>query len=313
MPTFTPKPLRFSAQITGPAPGKTWADTVRFFEDHGFSSISVPDHLSAMLPQWSPFVALGAAAMVTSTLRLAITVIDTDFHHPAILAKEVATLDQVSGGRLDLGLGAGWLERDYVETGIAWERPGRRIARLAETIEVLKPLLRGDPLTHSGTYFTIDGFQATPSPIQQPVPILIGGGGQRMLTLAARHADIISVITNLRTGARHAHNTRREAFEEQLGWIEAAIGERAAHVTLGIRVLIGEVSDDRQSAAARIGEPRGMSAAEVIDSPFAFVGSLGEIEDAVHAARDRYGISYFTLHADMAEAVAPLVAKLSTT
>lgn len=306
--------LRFSVQIPQARDLDDWVATLRFYEDHGFSSVSVPDHLSAFLPQWSPLVALGAAAAVTTRLRLAITVIDTDFHHPAILAKEVATLDFISKGRVDLGLGAGWLEADYVQTGIPWERPGVRIARLSESIDVLRPLLRGETVAHKGRFFTIDGFQATPTAVQQPVPILIGGGGRKVLTLAAQKADIVSIITNL--GGPNAHrsgDTRRDAFEEQLGWIEEGIAAsgRLQRPVLGARVLFGAVGDDHRALAQEIGAARGLTEDEVLTSPFMFIGSFARIEDHVHRLREQYGVSYFTLHQDMARSVAPLVAKLS--
>ena len=169
--------LRFSVQIPNTADGKAWLDKVKRAEAIGCYSVSVPDHLGSSLPQLAPFVALGAAAAATTRIRLATTVIDNDFRHPVMLAKEVATLDVLSDGRVDLGIGAGWVEEDYTRTGIGtFDSPRRRVDRLIESLDVVGRLLAGEEVTHRGTNYQLDRFRANPDPVQQPVPVMIGAG-----------------------------------------------------------------------------------------------------------------------------------------
>jgi probable F420-dependent oxidoreductase len=193
-----PGRIRFSIQIPGAENLASWTDKVRRAEDSGFYSVSVPDHLGPSMPQLAPMVALGAAAAVTSRLRLAITVLDNDFRHPVMVAKEIATLDLLSGGRVDMGMGAGWLEEDYAKTGVArWDPPGTRVGRLIESVALVKQLLGGEPVTFEGEHYHVEDFQSFPRPVQSPVPLLIGGGGRRILSMAAREANIISVLVML--------------------------------------------------------------------------------------------------------------------
>jgi len=304
-------PIRFSIQIPSALDGASWVDKVRRAEDCGFYSVSVPDHLGPSLPQLAPLVALGAAATATSQLRLAVTVLDNDFRHPVMLAKEIATLDVVSNGRVDLGMGAGWLEEDYTKTGVAtWDPPGRRVGRLIESIALVKELLGGESVTFTGEHYQVHDFRLSPPSVQSPIPLMIGGGGKRMLTMAAREADIISVLVKM--GGRS--DARRAAFEQQLGWIMAAGGAGRDDLTVGIRVLFGEVAsagEQRQSVAARIEGRSGMSAQELLESPFGLVGDLQSVKDHVLEVNERYGISYFTVSEDLAWQVAPAVGELS--
>jgi probable F420-dependent oxidoreductase len=304
------QPIRFSIQMPDATDVAAWTQKVRRAEDNGFYSVSVPDHLSPNLPQLAPLVALAAAAMVTSRVRLAITVIDNDFRHPVMLAKEVATLDLLSRGRIDLGMGAGWLPEDYTATGVAtWDPPGQRVGRLIEAMALVRELFRGEPVTFHGEHYQVDGFRLYPRPVQAPIPLMVGGAGKRMLTMAARGADIISLIVPLDGSA----DTRRAAFEQQLGWIGAAAGDRG-DLTVGLRILFGEVVEpgqSRRAAAERVGAGRGMSAAEALESPFGLVGDLAAIRDHVLQIRERYGISYFTVSEDLAWQVAPIVGELS--
>ena len=247
----TPR-LRFSIQMPMAPDHKAWTDKVRRAEDEGFYSVSVPDHLGRSLPQLAPMVALGHAAAVTSTVRLAITVLDNDFRHPVMLAKEAATLDLLSSGRLDLGLGAGWLVEDYTSTGIAtWDPPGVRVDRLFESIELLRRLFAGGEVSFEGRFYKVDGFESYPLPVQQPIPLMLGGGGKRMLTKAAREAQIVSILTRHHGDA----DARRSAFEEQLGWIEEAGGRARDDLFVGVRVLFGDVGDPGESRLDVAEEP----------------------------------------------------------
>jgi probable F420-dependent oxidoreductase len=288
-----------------------WADKVRRAEAAGFYSVSVPDHLGRNLPQLAPLVALASAAAVTSEVRLAITVLDNDFRHPVMLAKEIATLDVLSDGRVDLGMGAGWMPDDYQRTGVAtWDPPGVRVSRLVESVGVVRRLLAGETVTHHGEHYDLDGFESFPLPVQARVPLLVGAAGKRLLSFAAREADIVSTIVGLGPGVQA--DRRLESFREQLAWIEAARGER--DLTVGIRVLFGEVtaggSAARQEAAGRIAAAGGMSVDEALASPFGLLGDIGAVEEHVLMVRERYGVSYFTVSEDLAWAIAPVVARL---
>jgi probable F420-dependent oxidoreductase len=303
-------PLHFSIQIPSAPDLASWTAMVQRAEGHGFWSVSVPDHLGPSLPQFAPLVALGAAAAVTTRLRLAITVLDNDFRHPVMLAKEVATLDRLSGGRVDMGLGAGWLEEDYTKTGITtWDAPGVRVDRLVESIALLRALFSGESVTFAGTHYDVRDFVSFPTPVQSPVPLMIGGGGKRMLQMAAREANIISILVKIGDTA----DRRRAAFEEQLQWIADAGGRDRADLEVGIRVLFGDVAasgESRRDVAERVAG-FGMTPDDVLESPFALVGDHAAIRDHMLEVHERYGISYFTVSEDLAWKVAPVVEELS--
>jgi probable F420-dependent oxidoreductase len=302
--------IRFSIQIPGAADAEAWTEKLRRAEDLGFYSVSVPDHLSPELPQLAPFAALAAASMVTSRVRLAITVLNNDFRHPVVVAKEVATLDVLSGGRVDLGLGAGWLPADYIASGIrSWDPAGERVSRLEEAIALLRQLLSGEQVTFKGDHYQVTEFVSHPRPVQGSVPLMIGGSGRRMLTLAARQADIISIIVNNPNA-----DSSLTAFGERVAWITDASDGRP-DLTLGLRVVMGAVSDSastREEAAARIASARGVPVSEVLDSPFVLVGDRSAIRDRVAELHERFGISYFTLSEDFAWQVSDLVGEMGS-
>jgi probable F420-dependent oxidoreductase len=303
--------IRFSIQIPKAADIRAWKEKVRRAEDLGFYSLSVPDHLSPELPQLAPFVALAAAAMITSRLRLAITVLNNDFRHPVIVAKEVGTLDLLSEGRVDVGLGAGWLPTDYTSSGVrSWDPAGERVSRLEEAIPLLRQLLSGDEVTFKGEYYQVTEFVSHPRPVQDSVPVMIGGSGRRMLTLAARHADIVSIIVNSANS-----DSSPTGFAERLAWIAEAGGRQRQDLTLGLRVVMGNVAlagQSPQDAAAGVASMRGVPVSEVLDSPFVLVGDLPAIRDRILELHERFGISYFTLSEDFAWQMGALVGELGS-
>jgi probable F420-dependent oxidoreductase len=303
------RPLRLSIQIPGAPDLKSWTEKVRRADDMGFYSISVPDHLGPSLPQLAPLVALASAAAVSSRLRLAITVLDNDFRHPVMVAKEVATLDRLSDGRVDLGLGAGWLEEDYTKTGVAtWDPPSVRVGRLFESIALLRQLFSGKRVTFSGDHYRVTDFESYPLPVQDPIPLMIGGRGRRMLTYAAQEAQIVSILPVASEGG-----SRLTGFEQQLSWIAEAGGTKRDNLSLGIRVPFGALTrpgESAEAAAERIGTGMGMTADEVLESPFALVGDLARMTDHLAGLQERYGVSYITLSEGLAWEVAPIVANL---
>ena len=190
-------PFRFGVELKGPVPGLTWPQTAKRVEELGFSNLVMPDHFDEQLAVGP---GLAAAAAATTTLRFSAFVYGNDYRHPVMVAKEVATLDVLSGGRMDLGLGAGWKRVDYDEAGMDYDPPGVRIERMVESLQIIRGLFEDGPFTFEGEHYTIRDLEGLPKPVQSPVPVAIGGGGRRILTLAGRHADIVGVNANLRSG-----------------------------------------------------------------------------------------------------------------
>ena len=183
------RPFRFGVNMRTVASAAGWADRARTLEALGYSTLCLPDHLAPML---SPLPALAVAAAATRRLRVGTMVLNNDFRHPTVLAREAATLDLLSDGRLELGIGAGHMKSEYDEAGLSFDRGGVRVARLSEAVLVLKRLFDGEPVTFDGRHYRVTGHTIHPRPVQRPrPPIFIGGNGPRLLTLAAAEADIV--------------------------------------------------------------------------------------------------------------------------
>ena len=221
-----PHKFRFGVQTSRSASREEWVAKARKIEDLGFSTLLMPDHFE---DQYAPVPALMAAADATTTLRIGTLVFDNDYKHPVVLAKETATLDVLSGGRLELGIGAGWMSSDYDQAGMAYDAPGERIARLKEGLAVIKGLFADEPVAFDGKHYRVH-MNGLPKPIQRPhPPILIGGGGKRVLSYAAREADIVGVNFTLTEGVvnRAVMTTgSAAATAEKMAWIREAAGPR---------------------------------------------------------------------------------------
>lgn len=285
----------------------------------GYSTLLIRDHLAPDFfgPQLAPMIALMAAADATSTLRLGTLVLDNDFRHPAILAKETATLDLLSGGRFELGLGAGWLATEYAQSGIPYDPPGTRIGRLIESVEIIRGLLAGEALNFAGVHYRIDGLVNQPRPAQRPAPpILIGGGSKRILTFAGQHADIVGVLTtSVGSGVVVDDPLARTSAKvaDKIEWIRAGAGDRFDRIELSFVPSI-TITDDRRAAAERLIATRnwlGVTVDDVWDMPSTLIGSPGEIVDQLTHWRDRLGFSYIVVDSDTMDAMAPVVATLS--
>jgi probable F420-dependent oxidoreductase len=291
-----------------------WTETARKAEDLGYSTLVMPDHLGNQL---SPTPALAAAAAVTSTLRLGTLVYANDFRHPAMLAKETATLDLLSDGRLEVGLGAGWMNEDYAWTGIPHDRPGVRIDRMIEGIAVLRGLWGDGAFNFAGEHYTITEMNGLPKPVQAGgPPLVVGGGAKRVLSTAARLADIVGVNPNVGAGSfgpEAAASMSADATDEKLGWIRAAAGERFADIEISILKFVTIVTDDRDDMAAKVGGAMGMDAATVLGSPHHIIGSASQIVDELVEQRERWQGSYVTVQADAIETFAPVIAALAGT
>ena len=291
-----------------------WAETARKAESLGYSALLMPDHFGDQL---SPVPALATAATVTASLRIGTLVFANDFRHPAVLAKETATLDLLSDGRLEVGVGAGWMTEDYTWTGIANDRAGLRIDRMIESIAVLRGLWGDDAFSIEGEHYTITGMNGLPKPAQAGgPPIIVGGGAKRVLSTAARLADIVGVNPNVgegKVGPEAIASMSADATDEKLGWVRDAAGDRFDDIEISILKFVTIVTDDRDVVAVKVGGVMGMDAGTLLASPHTMVGSAEQIADELVEQRERWQGSYVTVQSDALEAFAPVVAVLAGT
>jgi probable F420-dependent oxidoreductase len=267
-----------------------------------------------------PTAAMAAALETTERLRVLSLVLANDFRHPVVLHKTVATLDVLSGGRVELGLGTGWLRGDYDAAGIPYDAPLVRLERLGEAVRVIKGLFGAAPVSFEGEHYTVSELDGLPKPVQEPrPPILVGGGGKRILALAAREADIVSVHCNLRRGAlddEAARDLGSERVAEKVGWVQSAVedaGRTTDELELQFNTYLCQVTDAPRSANASISTfAKHLSAdpALVERSPAVLVGSVDDCVEKLEERREQYGFSYFNLGGDV-DNVAPIVARLA--
>ena len=296
------EPLRSAAQ---------WRDRVRRVEDSGATTLQVSDHFDRS--PVSPLLALAAAAQHSTRLRLGTLVLNNDFRHPAVLAKEIASLQTLCSGRLEVGIGAGWMDADYSVSGIVREPAGRRIERLGETVRLLSAVLGAgaDPVDVAEGAHRLASYRNVP-PVDRAPPLLVGGGGRRVLTLAGRHADIVGVNFDVREGRVGAHATRsasRAATEEKIGWVRAAAGDRRP--VLHLMVYWAEVTERPEDAARRRIAAGGldMHPEELLASPHCLIGPAGAVAERVAELRERLGIGYLSVYeADLASMAPVLLA-----
>ena len=298
------RPFRFSAVLRMAADGREWADKARRLEDTGFDTLLVPDHLTG--PRFAPIAAITAAACATTRLNVGTLVFANDFRHPAVLAKEAATVDILSGGRLEFGIGTGWMAHDYRQAGLVLDPPGIRVARLAEAIDVLKGLWGDGPFSYKGEHYTIDALDQTPKPTRRP-RLMLGGGGPKMLALAAREADVINLTMRVKADGSgpDTSDSGPEAFRRKIDLLRAAAGDRFGDLELGTSIL--QMGLDRDVAEWSAANPGAQA-----DTPQVLVGSAAEIRDRLRHWRDELGITNYVLHHehDLA-AFSPIVAALA--
>jgi probable F420-dependent oxidoreductase len=278
----------------------------------------MPDHLSPQLAVWPT---LAAVAQVVADVRLGTNMIAADLRHPVVLAKDVATVDVLSDGRVELGIGAGWARDEFDSAGIPWASAGERIDRLAEAVTVIKALWGSEPVTFHGEHFTLTDCDGQPKPVQQPrPPIAIGGGGRRILALAAREADIVGVSVSMASGsiADSGPSALEGEMDRKVAWVrEVAGAERFAQLELTVRVTaVGVLPDgvsaaDRLARAAELGRPTGLSGEQALTSPTVLVGTVDQICADLLARRDRFGFSYVVVSQGAMEDMAPVVQRLT--
>ena len=304
--------FRFGITASRAASRQEWVEKVRRIEALGYSTLTVSDHFPDRL---AVVPALMSAADVTETLRVASWVFCNDFRHPALLYKEAATIDLLSDGRFELGIGAGWLKSEYAMTGIPFDPPRVRVARMEEAVRVIKGLAADGPFEFEGEHYRISGLEGAPRPAQRPLPPLyIGGGGKRLLSFAAREANIVGICAKARPeGGLDGSDITSEATRRKLGWVREAAGTRTPE--LNILVYIFEVTDDRVGTAQRYAdELPGLSAEDVLESPHVLIGTPDQMAEDLRRRREVFGISYFVINtgdAEHMEQFAPVVSMLA--
>jgi probable F420-dependent oxidoreductase len=307
--------LRFGLQVLAPSGHDNWVTVARQAEDLGFSVLTVPDHLVDGCI--SPFAALGVAAEATSRLRVGTLVLNNDLRHPALVAREVLALDRLSGGRVELGLGAGHGFPEYESAGLRFDDATTRVARLAEAVEVLDGLLGGHDVTFTGDHYQLKAHRAWPPPTQQPrPPILVGGNGHRLLRMAALRADTVGLSGTGRTksdGLTHeATGFAPHAVDERIALVRAAAPGRDIELQGLVQRVI--VTDEPRRAAERAREalPE-LSVENILDTPYLWIGTVESICEQILAARERWGFSYFTVFHHSLQAATPIITRLAGT
>ncbi|MHB8647734.1 MAG: TIGR03621 family F420-dependent LLM class oxidoreductase [Thermomicrobiales bacterium] len=315
------RPFRFVTGAPVTASVAEYTESARRVEALGYSTFTTGDHF---VSGFEAGPAMTAAALATSTLHVTCTVFDNDFRHPALLAKVAATVDVLSGGRLELGIGAGWRKSEYDQVGIPFDPPGVRVSRMEEAVHIIKGLWSDGPFTFSGRHYTISELDGVPKPVQRPhPPIFIGGGGKRLLSFAAREADIVGLLGQALPGGGLDMIVSEAALAEKVGWVRAAAGERFDQLELSMLMWSVVVTDNRHSAAerladsgagglaARLAGTRGVTAEQVLACPYFLIGSIEQIVEQLLALRARHGISYIEVFSHDMEAFAPVVARLA--
>lgn len=305
-------PFRFGVQASKTNTRDLWVDLAHRCEDKGYSCLTMPDHFDDQL---APVPALMTAANVTTTLRIGALVWDNDYKHPAVLAKELATMDVLSYGRLELGIGAGWMISDYEQMGIPYDAAKVRIDRFVEGLKVIKGAMAEGPFSFSGDHYTITDYNGTPKPVQAPCPpILIGGGGKRVLSIAAREADIVGINATMSAGVVGLHTfstMTAEVVDEKVAIVREAAGARFNDIELNVRAFLVNITDDAKQAASGIASMLGVEQQMVEESPFALVGPTSKLIEDLLERRERWGFSYVIVGADDVDSFAPVVAALN--
>ncbi|MCG8591310.1 MAG: TIGR03621 family F420-dependent LLM class oxidoreductase [Proteobacteria bacterium] len=319
------RPFRFGLQTFSADSAAEWRDRARRAEDLGYSALHLADHVlgpgPALAATAHPLQTLAAvpamavAAEATSTLKIGCRVFCIDYRPAAVLAKEAATLDLFSEGRLELGLGAGWLKGEYEALGLRFDAAPVRIRRLAEVVSLVKAHFSGEPIDVRGEHVQVSGFTGAPQPVSRPrPPLLIGGGGKRVLSLAAREADIVSLNFNNRSGVIGVDGVTSgtaEETERKIAWIREAAGERFDALELEIGAYFTFVGENTAAIAEGMAASFGLSPEAMRAHPHALFGSVSEVVDELVRRREEYGIHYVTVGDSVLDAFAPVVAQLA--
>lgn len=314
--TATARRVRFG-MVNEVIPGRDgWLDHVRRAEDSGVDTLLIRDHISPgpFGPQLAPLATASAVAAHSTRLRVGTMVLSNDYRHPVLLAHEAATIDWLSGGRLELGLGAGWLRGEYHQMGMAFDPAGTRIARLEEAVGVITGLLAGQTVTFHGTHYAIDSLTLPVAAAQRPrPPLMIGGGGPKMLALAGRHADIAGILPAPIRGDEDSDDPADRtpaALEAKLAVLREAAGERFTQLEISTFATFRVTSQRRRDTEDLIRQRgwQGTGCEQVWAMPTVFIGSAEQIWQDLHDRRQRYGLSYFVTSDRNLEQLAQVIA-----
>ena len=305
------RPFRFGTVTTGGTDfsRRHWAEHVRRVEDLGFSTLVVADHFgntTVCTPR------LAAAAMVSTYLRLSSYVYDNDFRHPVLLAREAAEIDLLSGGRMELGIGAGWAKDEYDMVGIPFDNGPTRASRFEEAVGIIRRLHNGDQVTHRGTFYQLDDCELSVEPVQEPIPMLLGGGGPRMTRFAAEHADIVGFVPrSLPAGGLDPVEFSEAAFASKIELLDEPLQTpRKDPPERGLLLFYARTNTDSISADP---DAAWTSPEILIHSPYALVGDTDRMVETLVERRERWGLTYFTCWEEDVDVLAPVVARLAGT
>ncbi|GAC1695422.1 MAG: TIGR03621 family F420-dependent LLM class oxidoreductase [Candidatus Limnocylindrales bacterium] len=302
--------FRFSVMVSNATSAEAWRAKARRVEELGYSALLVVDHLGDQL---APVPALMAAFDATTRLRAGSFVFSNDYRNPVMLAKEIATLDHLSGGRVELGIGAGWLTRDYEILGIPYDPPAKRVDRLIEAVGLIDRLFTEPSVDAAGTHYPVRGATLFPKPLQRPrPPLMIGGGGPRMLRFAARHADIVALAPQVNAdGQPHLAHLTTAATADKIRFVRAAAGTRFDDLELNVIVFDAAIDGEARSLLDGIAGRLKASAATLVDSPYFLYGSLDKVRRNLLERRERLGVSYYAIPEKVMEPFAPLARELA--
>ncbi len=306
------RPFRFGIQLSRAATPADWRDRARKLEDLGYSTLFMPDHFE---DQFGPLVALTVAAEATTTLKVGSLVLDNDYRHPLVLAKEAATLDLASEGRFEAGIGAGWMRTDYDQSGISYDDPSVRVSRLEEAIKVMKALWADERVDFEGEHYRITGAHGLPRPhTPGGPPLLIGGGSRRVLRIAVEHARIIGINPSLRAGfvgPETIATASSRHYAERVDWVRQLAGDRFGELELQSLVFVAEIGRPQKAVAEEMSALVGFPPEEIAASPIGLFGTEDEIVETLLRRRDESGFSYWVLHENEIDGFAPVVARLA--
>jgi len=311
-----PRRFRFGAELSGPLAGMSWAETVRRVADLGYSTVFLPDHFQ---DQYGPIAAMASAAAYDDRVNVGSLVFDNDYRHPVTLAMEMATIDQISGGRLELGVGAGWKRLDYDQAGIEMGTPKVRVERMMESVLILKSLFAGGAVDFEGEHYRLSGVVGTPPHTPGGPPLLIAGGSKRMLRFAGQHAAIVGVNPSIHSGtidAESAQDALADRMDQKVEWVKEGAGDRFADLEINAWTAVAAITDDALGFAEIIAPGFGMSpedAHQALESPQVLVGSVEELTERLHHRRERWGFSYHVVANDAVLEMAPLVEAVTGT
>jgi probable F420-dependent oxidoreductase len=307
------KPFRFGVNVRDAASRAEWVAKARKVEDLGYSSLTLPDHLADML---APIPAVVSAADATQRLRVGTNVLNNDLRHPVVVAREAATVDLLTDGRLDLGLGAGHMQSEYDQAGLRYDPGATRVERLGEAVTIIRRLLSGEQVTFAGRHYQVAGHKIHPLPVQRPhPPILIGGNGRRILTLAAKEADIVGLSgITFRAGGTEPDLSawKTAAVDERVRLVREAAGDRYGQLELSALVQRVIVTDNPRQAAEELANRWSqLTAEEILEAPYAIIGTVDHLVEELQRRRERWSISYYVTFEPYMDAFAPVVARLT--